>query len=94
MFVRNRSHKPFISKPVIQEVVSQEQPLEQPSIAEVALQKVEEVMRMAQDTLTVQIEEEEEIEREEPVEPIGDIEPAQVPADDIAFLLEDEQPEE
>lgn len=112
MFIRNRSHKPFISKPVVKEVAPQEQPLEQPSIAEVALQKVEEVMRMVPESVpeentkafldeTDNSYEEcpkdeviDEAPAEEQVEPIGEDEPApdlyEVPADDVAFLLEEE----
>lgn len=116
MFIRGRSHRPFISKPVVKEVAPQEQPLEQPSISEVALQKVEEVMRMVPESIP-----EEDVEAflnesgnsceecpkdeiidgvlaEEQVEPIGEDEPApdlyEVPAEDIAFLLDEQQPEE
>ena len=112
MFIRNRSHRPFISKPIVKEVAPQEQPLEQPSIAKVALQKVEEVMRMVPESI---LEEDaksfldesdnsceecpkdeviDEAPAEEQVEPIGEDEPVpdlyEVPADDVAFLLEEE----
>lgn len=112
MFIRNRSRRPFISKPVVKEVAPQEQPLEQPSIAEVALQKVEEVMRMVPESVPEEdakafLDESnnsceecpkdemiDEVPAEEQVEPIGEDEPApdlyEVPADDIAFLLEEE----
>ncbi len=89
MFIRHRSNT--YKKSVKQEAVQQEQPLEQPSIAEVALQKVEEVMRIVPESIPAEDVEaflnesdnsceecpKEEMIAEEPVAPIGDIEFAQ-----------------
>jgi len=112
MFIRGKSHRPFISKPVVKEVAPQEQPLEQPSISEVALQKVEEVMNMVPESIPeenaeVSLDESsnsceecpkdemvDEAPAEEQMEPIGEDESApdlyEVPAEDVAFLLEEE----
>ena len=84
MFIRHKPNKPKRIKPLIQEVVPQEQPLEEPiDVAEVAAQKVEEVMNMApvglvvEDAIAFLDQACEEECAEEPVEPIGEIEPAQ-----------------
>lgn len=67
MFIRRKvNNKPRLSKPVIQEVVPQEQPLEEPSIAEVALQKVEEILTMVPEVVE-NVAEPEQI-AEEPIE--------------------------
>ncbi len=91
MFIRGKSnkHKHIVSS-IKQEVAPQEQPLE-PSIAEVALQKVEEVMQMAQ---PIEEAQEEQFECEEcavePIEPIGETEPAQDFNELVSSLLDEE----
>lgn len=87
MFIRQRSnaHKKPVKK---QEAVPQEQPLV--DVAEVAAQKVEEVMNMAPASLMVEeaiafLDQacEEEC-ADEPVEPIGEAEPAQDFDDEVS----------
>jgi len=113
MFIRGKSNRhKHIASSIKQEVVPQEQPLEQPSISEVALQKVEEVMNMVPESIPeenaeVSLDENsnsceeclkdemvDEAPAEEQMEPIGEDEPAsdlyEVPAEDVAFLLEEE----
>lgn len=106
MFIRGKSNKRRYIKPVVEEVAQQEQPLD---IAEVAIQKVEEVLTMEPIVKEIFAEEpvvEEEpamaeeddfaiIDQaiefiEEPVEPIGEAEPAE---ESIPDLLGEEEGE-
>lgn len=109
MFIRGKSNKRRYIKPVVEEVAPQEQPLD---IAEVAIQKVEEVLTMepivkeifAEEPLVEEepaMAEEDDFaiidqaiefieDAEEPVEPIGEAEPAE---ESIPDLLGEEEGE-
>lgn len=92
MFIRGKSNRRSIKSRVIKEVVPQEQPLD---VADIATQKVEEILAMAPEVISEPeveeepLAEEEVVEEpapfeeavefiaEEPVEPIGEAEPAE-----------------
>ena len=86
MFIRGKSNRPKFSG-IKKEAVPQEQPLD---VAEIAVQKVEEVMNMV--PVSIAVEEVEAFLNEDaceecavaPVEPVGEAEPAQDLDDEVS----------
>ena len=88
MFIRHQSNKHAVKSRVKKEAVPQEQPL---NVADIALQKVEEVLAMTPEVIEEPVMTEEKIvedatilneaidfiDAEEPAEPIGEDEPAE-----------------